>query len=117
MRFPFDRDTELVNGYCSGNLTDEEFSELERRLRESPELRQMLIEYRSIESGLPSAMVAGTTEQTEATVTSKNRAIRRLNIALLAMAAGFLLMFGLYFLRPSSEPQIATARSLTGSVR
>ena len=111
------RDIDLINGYCNGSLTDDDFSELESRLRESPELRQLLIEYRSIESAMPSALASGTLEKSEASATKKSRIIRQLKIALLAMAAGLLLMFGLYFLRPSSEPQIATARSLTGSVR
>ena len=33
------RDLELMNGYCSGSLTDAEFLELEDRLRESSQLR------------------------------------------------------------------------------
>ncbi|MEO2018150.1 MAG: FecR family protein [Fuerstiella sp.] len=116
MTFP-QRDIDLVSDYCSGTLTDAEFSELESRLRESHELRQLLIEYRSIESALPSAVVAGTMGQAESSAMKKNRAIRRLRIALLAMAAGLALMFGLSFLRPGNEPQIATVRSLSGSVR
>ena len=111
------RDIDLINGYCNGSLTDEDFSELESRLRESHELRQILIEYRSIESAMPLALASGAMEQTEASSSKKSLAIRRLKVALLATAAGFLLMFGLYFLRPSSEPQIATVRSLSGSVR
>ncbi|MCR9292428.1 MAG: FecR family protein [bacterium] len=111
------RDIDLIDGYCSGSLTDDDFSELESRLRESHELRQLLIEYRSIESAMPSALASGTTEKTQASATKKSRVIRRLKIALLTTAAGLLLLSGLYFLRPSSEPQIAIARSLTGSVR
>ena len=111
------RDIDLINGYCNGSLTDEDFSELESRLRESHELRQILIEYRSIESAMPLALASGAMEQTEASSTKKSLAIRRLKVALLATAAGFLLTFGLYFLRPSGEPQIATVRSLSGSVR
>ena len=111
------RDIDLIDGYCNGSLTDDDFSELESRLRESHELRQLLIEYRSIESAMPSALASGTMEKAQASATKKNRVIRRLKIALLATAAGLLLLFGLYFLRPSSEPQIAIARSLTGSVR
>ena len=111
------RDIDLINGYCNGSLTDDDFSELESRLRESHELRQLLIEYRSIESAMPSALASGTMEKAQASATKKSRVIRRLKIALLATAAGLLLMFGLYFLRPSSEPQLATLDSLTGSVR
>ena len=111
------RDIDLINGYCNGSLTDDDFSELESRLRESHELRQLLIEYRSIESAMPSALASGTMEKAQASATKKSRVIRRLKIALLATAAGLLLMFGLYFLRPSSGPQLATLDSLTGSVR
>ena len=59
------RDRELVNGYCSGNLTNVEFLELEDRLRESSQLRQLLVEYRSIETALPSALPAGPIHGTE----------------------------------------------------
>lgn len=111
------RDIDLIDGYCNGSLTDDDFSELESRLRESHEMRQLLIEYRSIESAMPSALASGTMEEAQASATKKSRIIRRLKIALLATAAGLLLMFGLYILRPSSEPQIATVESLTGSVR
>ena len=50
------RDLELVNGYCSGCLTDAEFLELEDRLRESGDLRQLLVEYRAVETALPTAL-------------------------------------------------------------
>ena len=49
------RDIDLIDGYCNGSLTDDDFYELEWRLRESRELRQLLIEYRSIESAMPSS--------------------------------------------------------------
>ena len=45
-----DRQLYLIDAYCSGNLTDEEFKELEDQLRESQELRRMLAEYRSLET-------------------------------------------------------------------
>ncbi|MDF1845239.1 MAG: hypothetical protein P1U77_27840, partial [Rubripirellula sp.] len=110
-------DQDLVNGYCSGSLSKAEFAELENRLRESREMRRLLIEYRSIEAGLPSAIAAGGDEQVELRFEKKSSSIRRLRFALLATAAGFLLMFGLNILGPGSEPQLATLDSLTGSVR
>ena len=110
-------DQDLVNGYCSGSLSKAEFAELENRLRESREMRRLLIEYRSIEAGLPSAIAAGRDEQVELRFEKKNSSIRRLRFALLATAAGFLLMFGLNIFGPDSEPQLATLDSLTGSVR
>ena len=110
-------DQDLVNGYCSGSLSKAEFAELENRLRESREMRRLLIEYRSIEAGLPSAIAAGRDEQVELRFEKKSSSIRRLRFALLATAAGFLLMFGLNILGPGSEPQLATLDSLTGSVR
>ena len=110
-------DQDLVNGYCSGSLSKAEFAELENRLRESREMRRLLIEYRSIEAGLPSAIAAGRDEQVELRFEKKSSSIRGLRFALLATAAGFLLMFGLNILGPGSEPQLATLDSLTGSVR
>lgn len=110
-------DQDLVNGYCSGSLSKAEFAELENRLRESREMRRLLIEYRSIEAGLPSAIAAGRDEQVELRFEKKSSSIRRLRFALLATAAGFLLMFGLNIFGPDSEPQLATLDSLTGSVR
>ena len=111
------REIYLVNGFCDGSLSDADFLELEIRLRESHELRQLLIDYRSIESAVPSALASGTMEMAEASATKRSLVNRRLKIALLAMAAVLVLMFGLYSLRPNREPQIATLRSLAGPVR
>jgi hypothetical protein len=47
------RDLELVYGYCLGSLIDADFLELEDRLSECSQLRQLQAEYRSIETALP----------------------------------------------------------------
>eukprot|EP01041_Mallomonas_annulata_P038801 gene38801-62369_t len=46
------RHQELVDGYCSGTLSEAEFAELEAALRENPALRTRLLEYRALESAL-----------------------------------------------------------------
>ncbi|MBT5813045.1 MAG: hypothetical protein HOI15_01655 [Opitutales bacterium] len=46
------RHQELVDGYCSGILSDAEFAELEVALRENPSIRETLLEYRALESAL-----------------------------------------------------------------
>lgn len=54
-----DRDLHLVDSYCSGSLTDEEFKELEDSLRVKPKLRRTLAEYRGLESALRASASAG----------------------------------------------------------
>ena len=88
------RDLELVNDYCSGSLTDAEFLELEDRLRESSQLRQRLVEYRSIEAALPSALPSGTIQPVESDSPAKDSVIRHLRIEVLAMAAAIMLLVG-----------------------
>ena len=43
---------ELVDGYCNGSLTDDEFSELGALLRSDSSLRRTLLEYRMLDSDL-----------------------------------------------------------------
>ena len=88
------RDLELVNGYCSGALTDAEFLELEDRLRESSQLRQLLVEYRSIETALPSALPSDTIQPAESNSAAKDSVIRHLRMEVLAMAAAIMLLVG-----------------------
>ena len=57
------RHQELVDGYCSGILTDAEFVELENALRENPELQETLLEYRALESALRVSAAAETAQQ------------------------------------------------------
>lgn len=95
------RDLELVNGYCSGSLTDAEFIELEGRLRECSQLRKLLVEYRSIETALPSALPSGTIQLAEANPRAKDGVIRRLRIEVVAMAALIVMLAaGVFFLWP-----------------
>jgi hypothetical protein len=88
------RDLELVNGYCSGSLTDAEFLELEDRLRECSQLRQRLVEYRSIEVALPSALPTNTIRPAESNAATKDSVIRRLRLEVLALAAAIMLLVG-----------------------
>ena len=88
------RDLELVNGYCSGSLTDAEFLELEDRLRESSQLRQQFVEYRSIESALPSALRSNANQSAEFDSVTKDNVIRHLRMEVLAMAAAIMLLVG-----------------------
>ena len=95
------RDLELVNGYCSGSLTDAEFLELEDRLRESSQLRQQLVEYRSIEAALPSALPTDTVQLVESSTAVRDGVVRRLRIEVVAMAVVILMLAaGVFFLLP-----------------
>jgi len=61
------RHQELVDGYCSGLLSDAEFDELESALRESPSLRETLLEYRALESALQVVAAAETVRRPHVT--------------------------------------------------
>lgn len=119
------RDLELVNGYCSGSLTDAEFLELEDRLRESSQLRKLLVEYRSIETALPSALPSGLIQPSELREGEKDGIIRRLRIELVALAAAVvMLVAGVIFLWPVSSgqkqvnsPRIAVVTDSVGAYR
>ena len=103
------RDLELVNGYCSGSLTDTEFFELEGRLRESCQLRQLLVEYRSIETALPTALPSDSIQLAESSTGEKDGVIRRLRIEVVAMAVVVVMLAaGVFFLLPASPVQNPT---------
>jgi ferric-dicitrate binding protein FerR (iron transport regulator) len=88
-----ERDIWLVNGYCSGDLSDDEFEELQQRLRQSSEVRRLLVEYRAMESALPSVVACPTAQPaTPSRATEDGR--RRWRVEVLAMSAIFLLMAG-----------------------
>jgi len=55
-----DRDLYLIDSYCSGNISQEEFQELEEALRNKAEVRKTLAEYRGLESALRASASAGT---------------------------------------------------------
>ncbi|MBC8871751.1 MAG: FecR domain-containing protein [Planctomycetes bacterium] len=88
-----ERDIWLINGYCSGNLSEDEFEELEQRLRQSSEVRQLLVQYRVLESALPSAAACSSAQPaTSPRATEDGR--RRWRVEVLAIGAMFLLMAG-----------------------
>jgi ferric-dicitrate binding protein FerR (iron transport regulator) len=98
------RDLELVNGYCSGSLTDAEFVELEDRLRESAQLRERLVEYRSVESALPSAIPADTMQRVESRTTTRDGVVRRPRIEVVAIAVVIVVLAaGVFFLLPEES--------------
>ena len=47
-----ERQDELLNGYCSGSLSEKEFQELEKALRADQALRRRLVEFRMLDSDL-----------------------------------------------------------------
>lgn len=105
------RNRELVNGYCSGSLTDAEFLELENRLRESSQLRQMLVEYRSIESALPSALPPGTIQKAENGEGSTQNADRRKQSRVVVAAVVVVMVIaGAFFLLPE-KPDLDSGAS------
>ena len=119
------RDLELVNGYCSGSLTDAEFFELEGRLRECSQLRQLLVEYRSIETALPSALPSDAIQPAVSSTGAMDGVIRRLRIEVVAMAAVIVMLAaGVFFLLPESpvlnsgdSPRIAVVTHSVGAYR
>jgi len=70
-----DRDLYLIDSYCSGNISQEEFQELEEALRNKAEVRKTLAEYRGLESALRASASAGvinpSSEVNETQVTKK----------------------------------------------
>ena len=119
------RDLELVNGYCSGSLTDAEFLELEDRLRQNSHLRQMLVEYRSIESALPSALPPGTGQPPEhervSTRSTKWRKRKRVlfgaAVAVSVIALGFFFLPEKPALRPKASQPVAVVTHSVGAYR
>ncbi len=100
------RDLELVNGYCAGSLTDAEFLELEARLRESGQVCQLLVEYRSIETALPTAFPSSTIQPAAANAGVKDGVIRRLRIEVVALAVVVVMLAaGVFFLWPVNSDQ------------
>ena len=84
------RHHELLDGYCSGALTEAEFAELEEALRGDVKLRQSLIEYRMLDSDLRGFASVPTTDQPASQV----RTIRRLRIEVWALAAAIVIRLG-----------------------
>ena len=96
-----ERDLELVNGYCSESLTDAEFRELEGRLREHRQLRELLVEYRSIEAALLSALPSCTIQPAEPSTRARDGVIRRLRIEVVTLAVVIVMLAaGVFFLLP-----------------
>lgn len=54
-----ERQLDLINAYCSGSISDTEFSELESLLRSDPTFRKVFLEYRGLDSALRTALDSG----------------------------------------------------------
>ncbi len=81
---------DLVDGYCSGSLSDEEFAQLEEALRRDPELRRDLLESRMLESEL--RQFALTLDQEAARPANVTKAFLGLRAEVWAIAATIALL-------------------------
>jgi len=89
------RHQDLVDGYCSGSLTDVEFAELEEALRHDHGLRQRLLEYRMLDSDLRSfASTASADTSGGVAGAQQTGRPRRLRFELWAAAAAILILLG-----------------------
>lgn len=97
--------SDLVDGYCSGSLSDEDFARLEDALRRDPALRRDLLESRMLESEL--RQFAWTLEQQDQKPerpASRSRKILQIG-AWAAAAAALVLLLGYQTFFPSSEDE------------
>ena len=104
------RDLELINGFCSGNLTDKEFAEFENELRQRSDLRQLLVEYRALESALPSAVALSSVPPVKSAPppASRTGAIRSWRTGALTLVLIVLLVGGIAYFWPRSPADIKT---------
>lgn len=94
------RHHDLIDGYCSGSLSEEEFAELEEALRNDAELRRRLVEYRILDSDLRDiSSVDLRIVATDSESLPEVKMIRRLRLEVWAMAAAIaVLVAGVAFL-------------------
>jgi hypothetical protein len=94
------RHRELIDGYCSGSLNEEEFAELEAALRKDMGLRRQLLEHRMLDSDLRSFASADLRMSPNSDEHVRDAGtIRRLRIEVWAMAAAIAALFaGVAFL-------------------
>ncbi len=97
----------LIDGYCSGCLSEAEFGELEDVLRRSPEWRRRLIEARSLDADLR-GLVSGLPELVREDIAPPvgRHRLARLNWRVGALAASFLI--------PALALALITGRVLSG---
>ncbi len=53
------RHEQLINAYCSGNISAAEFSELEDAMRQNADVRKTFLEYRMLDTSLRNRSDAG----------------------------------------------------------
>lgn len=105
-----DRTRELINAFCSGNLDENERSELEETLRHSPEARRLFLEYRATESALRSTAGVPVQEIRFRRRSWQTYALTGLAAALVALLASVLLF------RPTGGESIATVTGRAGAL-
>lgn len=108
------RHLELIDGYCSGSLSDKEFAELEEALRKDAALRRELLESRMLESELReyAALLERQPLGDNEDAAAKVYTIRRLKIEVWAMAAAIAVLVGgvaFLALRPGDRGEVAVA--------
>ncbi len=87
------RDLQLLDGYCSESLTDEEFVEFEEALRRDTSLRRLLVKYRMLDSDLRDYASAQVRTPLEAEDSVSNlKVIRRMRVEVWAMAAAIVVL-------------------------
>lgn len=116
--------TELVDGYCSGSLSEEEFARLEEALRSNPEVRRDLLESRMLESELRQFALSLEQQDRQGNHSRPNttpvKVFPRWQAGLLTAAAAIaLLLVGKWALFPNSKtppssPEIAEVSHDTG---
>ncbi|MEM0969319.1 MAG: LamG-like jellyroll fold domain-containing protein, partial [Verrucomicrobiota bacterium] len=82
----------LIDGYCSGSLSDDGFSKLEAALRKDPALRQELIKSRILDADLRSVASSDRRTVDTSMPPSSRHASRRLPLELAALVALLLLL-------------------------
>jgi hypothetical protein len=108
-----DRERHLIDGYCSGNLSDEDFKEFEDGLKGSAELRRTLLEYRGIEAALRASASAGVI-QPAGSIERETPKAKSFLWPLYSMAAAIailLTVIGLMMVETSEPPKIAKVKT------
>ena len=107
---PENRIRELTNAWCSGNLDPESKAELEEMLRQSPDARQLFLEYRATETALRTAVQMPMHE-------AQNVGRSWQNYAVASLAAAFVALLACVFIFWPARPDvIATVTGKAGAV-
>jgi hypothetical protein len=92
---PNDQHRHLIDAYCLGSLSDEEFAELEDLMRNDASVRRELLESRILDSDLRDFATVGQADPPAGSEDSvEKRTIHRLRVEVWAMAAAMVLLLG-----------------------